>query len=135
MLGELRLDTMKIHIYDSFLQGHFYDRLVQQGHIQNFKKQVVALLDSINYWQNRGIPRIDVDLEFIMETWVPQQSRPLGDCAVWSCLLLEYAISGVRVPVQGTKIIRPQITQLGSFVNVWVVFIGLPVQVIIRRCM
>ncbi|KAI3701074.1 hypothetical protein L2E82_45717 [Cichorium intybus] len=81
MLGELRLDTMKIHIYDSFLQGHFYDHLVQQGHIQNFKKQVVALLDSINYWQNRGIPRIDVDLEFIMETWVPQQSGPLGDCA------------------------------------------------------
>ncbi|KAI3766120.1 hypothetical protein L2E82_16170 [Cichorium intybus] len=88
MLGELRLDTMNIHIYDSFLQGHFYDRLVQQGHIQNFKKQVVALLDSINYWQNRGIPRIDVDLEFIMETWVPQQSGPLGDCAVWYCLLL-----------------------------------------------
>ncbi|KAI3691228.1 hypothetical protein L2E82_49469 [Cichorium intybus] len=129
MLGELRLDTMKIHIYDSFLEGHFYDRLVQQGHIQTFKKQVVALLDSINYWQNRGIPRIDVDLEFIMETWVPQQSGPLGDCAVWSCLLLEYAISGVRVPVQGT------ITQLGGFVNVWVVFIGLPVQVIIRRIM
>ncbi|KAI3778499.1 hypothetical protein L2E82_07846 [Cichorium intybus] len=135
MLGELRLDTMKIHIYDSFLQGHFYDRLVQQGHIQNFKKQVVALLDSINYWQNRGIPRIDIDLEIIMETWVPQQSGPLGDCAVWSCLLLEYAISGVRVPVQGTKIICPQITQLGSFVNVWVIFIGLPVLVIIRRCM
>ncbi|KAI3674847.1 hypothetical protein L2E82_51866 [Cichorium intybus] len=103
MLGELRLDTMKIHIYDSFLEGHFYDRLVQQGHIQTFKKQVVALLDSINYWQNRGIPRIDVDLEFIMETWVPQQSGPLGDCAVWSCLLLEYAISGVRVPAFGSQ--------------------------------
>ncbi|KAI3779359.1 hypothetical protein L2E82_09075 [Cichorium intybus] len=108
MLGELRLDTMKIHIYDSFLQGHFYDRLVQQGHIQNFKKQVVALLDLINYWQNRNIPRIDVDLEFIMETWVPQQSGPLGDCAVWSCLLLEYAISGVRVPVQGYEDYTPK---------------------------
>ncbi|KAI3767779.1 hypothetical protein L2E82_18182 [Cichorium intybus] len=83
MLGELRLDSMKIHIYDSFLQGHFYDRL------------------------NRGIPRIDVDLEFIMETWVPQQSGPLGDCAVWSCLLLEYAISGVRVPVQGDEDYTP----------------------------
>ncbi|KAI3751751.1 hypothetical protein L2E82_22842 [Cichorium intybus] len=106
MLGELRLDTMKIHIYDSFLQGNFYDRLVQ-GQIQTFKKQVVALLDSINYWQNRGIPRIDVDLEFIMETWVPQQSGPLGDCAVWSCLLLEYAISGVRVPVQGDEDYTP----------------------------
>ncbi|KAI3709991.1 hypothetical protein L2E82_39764 [Cichorium intybus] len=103
MLGELRLDTMKIHLYDSFLQGHIYNLLVEQGHIQNFKNHVVALLDSINYWQNRGIPRIDVDLEFIMETWVPQQSGPLGDCAVWCCLLLEYAISGVRVPVQGDE--------------------------------
>ncbi|KAI3791027.1 hypothetical protein L2E82_04563 [Cichorium intybus] len=107
MLRELRLDTMKIHIYDSFLQGHFYDLLVQQGHIQNFKKQVVALLDSINYWQNRGIPQIDVDLEFIMETWVPQQSGLLGDCAVWSCLLLEYVISRVRVPVQGDEDYTP----------------------------
>ncbi|KAI3780345.1 hypothetical protein L2E82_10323 [Cichorium intybus] len=71
MLGELRLDTMKIHIYDSFLQDHFYDCL------------------------------------FIMETWVPQQSGPLGDCAVWSCLLLEYAISGVRVPVQGDEDYTP----------------------------
>ncbi|KAI3723504.1 hypothetical protein L2E82_35127 [Cichorium intybus] len=101
MLGELRLDTMKIHLYDSFLQGQYYNRLVEQGHIQKFKKEVVALLDSINYWNNRGIPRIDVDLEFIMVAWVPQQSGPLGDCAVWSCLLLEYAISGVRVRVQG----------------------------------
>ncbi|KAI3778482.1 hypothetical protein L2E82_07816 [Cichorium intybus] len=83
------------------LEGDFYNLLVQQGHIQTFKTEVVALLDSINYWNNRGIPRRDVDLEFIMEAWVPQQSGPLGDCAVWSCLLLEYAISGVRVPVQG----------------------------------
>ncbi|KAI3691270.1 hypothetical protein L2E82_49538 [Cichorium intybus] len=63
------------------LEGDFYNLLVQQGHIQTFKTEVVALLDSINYWNNRGIPRRDVDLEFIMEAWVPQQSGPLGDCA------------------------------------------------------
>ncbi|KAI3680382.1 hypothetical protein L2E82_50368 [Cichorium intybus] len=101
MLGELRLDTMKIYLYDCFLQGQYYNRLVEQGHIQKFKMEVVALLDSINYWNNRDIPRIDFDLEFIMEAWVPQLSGPLGDFAVWSCLLLEYAISGVRVPVHG----------------------------------
>ncbi|KAI3691292.1 hypothetical protein L2E82_49586 [Cichorium intybus] len=101
MLGELRLDTMKIHLYDSLLQGHYYNLLEEQGHIQKFKTDVVALLDSIKYWNKRGIPRREVDLEFIIEAWVPQQSGPLGDCAVWSCLLLEYAISGVRVPVQG----------------------------------
>ncbi|KAI3708494.1 hypothetical protein L2E82_37667 [Cichorium intybus] len=103
MLGELRLDTMKIHLYDSLLHGHFYNLPVEQGHIQKFKTEVVALLDSINYWNNRGIPQRDVDLEFIMEAWVPQQSGPLGDCAVWSCLLLEYAISGVGVPAFGSQ--------------------------------
>ncbi|KAI3780337.1 hypothetical protein L2E82_10315 [Cichorium intybus] len=68
-----------------------------------FKSPFTHMDDSTN----RGIPRIDVDLEFIMETWVPQQSGPLGDCAVWSCLLLEYAISGVQVPVQGDEDYTP----------------------------
>ncbi|KAI3768225.1 hypothetical protein L2E82_18732 [Cichorium intybus] len=99
MLGELCLDTMKIHLYDSLLQSHYYNLLVEEGQIQSFKTDVVALLDSINYWNQRGILRRELDLEFIIEAWVPQQSGPLGDCGVWSCLLLEYGISGIRVPV------------------------------------
>ncbi|KAI3724012.1 hypothetical protein L2E82_35776 [Cichorium intybus] len=67
MLAELRLDTMKIHLYDSLFQSRYYNVLVEEGLIHSFKTDVVELLDSIDYWNQRGIPRRETDLEFIIE--------------------------------------------------------------------
>nr|KAJ0225035.1 hypothetical protein LSAT_V11C100007910 [Lactuca sativa] len=66
LFGELRLASMEVHLYDSL------DRA--DGTFTKFEARVADYLDKIDYWARRNIPRIPLNMHFIFETNVPQQS-------------------------------------------------------------
>nr|KAJ0215112.1 hypothetical protein LSAT_V11C300123180 [Lactuca sativa] len=79
LFGELRLASMEVHIYDSFGRGA-YEKFNSDGTFTKFEARVADYLDKIDYWARRNIPRIPLNMQFIFETNVPQQSSHLGDC-------------------------------------------------------
>nr|KAJ0187197.1 hypothetical protein LSAT_V11C900489400 [Lactuca sativa] len=88
LFGELRLASMEVHIYDSFGRVA-YQKFKSDGTFTKFEYRVANYLDKINYWARRSIPRIPLNMQFIYEENVPQQSTHLGDCGVFVCMFME----------------------------------------------
>nr|KAJ0203036.1 hypothetical protein LSAT_V11C500244650 [Lactuca sativa] len=79
LFGELRLASMEVHIYDSLGRGA-YEKFKSEGIFSKFERRVANYLDKIKYWARRNIPRIPLNMQFIYEENVPQQSSHFGDC-------------------------------------------------------
>nr|KAJ0197221.1 hypothetical protein LSAT_V11C700346700 [Lactuca sativa] len=88
LFGELRLASMEVHIYDSLGRGA-YEKFQSKGIFSKFERRVANYLDKIKYWARRNIPRIPLNMQFIYEENVPQQSSHLGDCGVFLCMFME----------------------------------------------
>nr|KAJ0208168.1 hypothetical protein LSAT_V11C500242780 [Lactuca sativa] len=93
LFGELRLASMEVHIYDS-LGRVAYLKFKSDGTVTKFESQVANYLDKINYWARRNIPRIPLNMQFIYEENVPQQSSHLGDYGVFVCMFTEQLVTG-----------------------------------------
>ena len=78
LFGELQLDSMEVYIYDS-LGRNTYQKFESGGTFSKFVARLADHLDKINYWAHRSIPKIPLDMKFIFETNVLQQSSELGD--------------------------------------------------------
>ncbi|KAL7594647.1 hypothetical protein Lser_V15G29007 [Lactuca serriola] len=92
LFGELQLASMEVHIYDSLGRGA-YEKFKSEGIFSKFERRVANYLDKIKYWARRNIPRIPLNMQFIYEENVPQQSSHLGDCGVFLCMFMEQLIS------------------------------------------
>nr|KAJ0218447.1 hypothetical protein LSAT_V11C300137510 [Lactuca sativa] len=93
LFRELGLASMEVHIYDS-LGRVAYQKFKSDGTFTKFESRVGNYLDKINYWARRNIPRIPLNMQFIYEENVPQQSSHLGDCGVFVCMFMEQLVSG-----------------------------------------
>ncbi|KAL7594372.1 hypothetical protein Lser_V15G27863 [Lactuca serriola] len=98
VFGELRLTSMEVHIYDSLGRGA-YEKFKSEGIFSKFERRVANNLDKIKYWARRNIPRIPLNMQFIYEENVPQQSSHLGDCGVFLCMFMEQLVSGQPICV------------------------------------
>nr|KAJ0220306.1 hypothetical protein LSAT_V11C200059300 [Lactuca sativa] len=98
LFGELRLASMEVHIYDSLGRGA-YEKFKSEGIFSKFERRVANYLDKIKYWPRRNIPRILLNMQFIYEENVPQQSSHLGDCGVFVCMFMEQLVSGQPIRV------------------------------------
>nr|KAJ0199831.1 hypothetical protein LSAT_V11C600325140 [Lactuca sativa] len=98
LFGELRLASMEVHIYDSLGRGA-YEKIQSEGIFSKFERRVANYLDKIKYWARRNIPRIPLNMQFIYEENVPQQSSHLGDCGVFLCMFMEQLVSGQPIRV------------------------------------
>ncbi|XP_052620472.1 uncharacterized protein LOC128126681 [Lactuca sativa] len=98
LFGELRLASMEVHIYDSLGRGA-YEKFQSEGIFSKFERRVANYLDKIKYWARRNIPRIPLNMQFIYEENVPQQSSHLGDCGVFLCMFMEQLVSGQPIRV------------------------------------
>ncbi|XP_052626875.1 uncharacterized protein LOC128133458 [Lactuca sativa] len=98
LFGELRLTSMEVHIYDSLGRGA-YEKFKSEGIFSKFERRVTNYLDKIKYWARRNIPRIPLNMQFIYEENVPQQSSHLGDCGVFVCMFMEQLVSGQPIRV------------------------------------
>ncbi|XP_023763622.2 uncharacterized protein LOC111912116 [Lactuca sativa] len=98
LFGELRLASMEVHIYDSLGRGA-YEKFQSEGIFSKFERRVANYLDKIKYWAQRNIPRIPLNMQFIYEENVPQQSSHLGDCGVFLCMFMEQLVSGQPIRV------------------------------------
>nr|KAJ0194069.1 hypothetical protein LSAT_V11C800437860 [Lactuca sativa] len=98
LFGELRLASMEVHIYDSLGRGA-YEKFKSEGIFSKFERRVANYLDKIKYWARRNIPRIPLNMQFIYEENVPQQSSHLGDCGVFLCMFMEQLVSGQPIRV------------------------------------
>nr|KAJ0202660.1 hypothetical protein LSAT_V11C500251540 [Lactuca sativa] len=98
LFGELRLASMEVHIYDT-LGRRAYEKFKSEGIFSKFERRVANYLDKINYWARRNIPRIPLNMQFIYEENVPQQSSHLGDCGVFVCMFMEQFVSGQPIRV------------------------------------
>nr|KAJ0215765.1 hypothetical protein LSAT_V11C300106510 [Lactuca sativa] len=98
LFGELRLASMEVHIYDSLGRGA-YEKFKSKGIFSKFERRVANYLDKIKYWARRNIPRIPLNMQFIYEENVPQQSSHLGDCGVFVCMFMEQFVSGQPIRV------------------------------------
>nr|KAJ0208595.1 hypothetical protein LSAT_V11C400201430 [Lactuca sativa] len=98
LFGELRLASMKVHIYDILGRGA-YEKFKYEGIFSKFESQVANYLDKIKYWARRNIPRILLNMQFIYEENVPQQSSHLGDCGVFLCIFMEQFVLGQPIRV------------------------------------
>nr|KAJ0222374.1 hypothetical protein LSAT_V11C200097360 [Lactuca sativa] len=98
LFGELRLASMEVHIYDSLGRGA-YEKFKSEGIFSKFEHRVANYLDKIKYWARRNIPRIPLNMQFIYEENVPQQSSHLGDCGVFVCMFMEQLVSGQPIRV------------------------------------
>nr|KAJ0218406.1 hypothetical protein LSAT_V11C300147910 [Lactuca sativa] len=98
LFGELRLASMEVHIYDSLGRGA-YEKFQSEGIFSKFERRVANYLDKIKYWGRRNIPRIPLNMQFIYEENVPQQSSHLGDCGVFLCMFMEQLVSGQPIRV------------------------------------
>nr|KAJ0195510.1 hypothetical protein LSAT_V11C700373550 [Lactuca sativa] len=94
LFEELRLVSMEVHIYDSLGRGA-YEKFKSEGIFTKFECRVANYLDKINYWARRNIPRIPLNMQFIYEENVPQQSSHLGDF----CMFMEQFVSGQPIRV------------------------------------
>nr|KAJ0189887.1 hypothetical protein LSAT_V11C800445100 [Lactuca sativa] len=97
LFGELRLASMEVHIYDSLGRGA--EKFQSEGIFSKFERRVANYLDKIKYWARRNIPRIPLNMQFIYEENVPQQSSHLGDCGVFLCMFMEQLVSGQPIRV------------------------------------
>nr|KAJ0221287.1 hypothetical protein LSAT_V11C200078970 [Lactuca sativa] len=88
LFGELRLASMEVHIYDRLGRGA-YEKFQSEGIFFKFERRVANYLDKIKYWVRRNIPSIPLNMQFIYEENVPQQSSHLGDCGVFLCMFME----------------------------------------------
>nr|KAJ0227021.1 hypothetical protein LSAT_V11C100017730 [Lactuca sativa] len=98
LFGELRLASMEVHIYDSLGRGA-YEKFKSEGIFSKFERRVANYLDKIRYWAWRNIRRISLNMQFIYEENVPQQSSHLGDCGVFVCMFMEQFVSGQPIRV------------------------------------
>nr|KAJ0191478.1 hypothetical protein LSAT_V11C800431010 [Lactuca sativa] len=98
LFGELRLASMEVHIYESLGRGA-YEKIKFEGIFSKFERRVANYLDKIKYWARRNIPRIPLNMQFIYEENVPQQSSHLGDCDVFVCMFMEQFVSGQPIRV------------------------------------
>ncbi|XP_052627201.1 uncharacterized protein LOC111908493 [Lactuca sativa] len=98
LFGELRLASMEVHIYDSLGRGA-YEKFKYEGIFSKFERRVANYLDKIKYWARRNIPRIPLNMQFIYEENVPQQSSHLEDCGVFVCMFMEQFVSGQPIRV------------------------------------
>nr|KAJ0191717.1 hypothetical protein LSAT_V11C800398120 [Lactuca sativa] len=98
LFGELRLESMEVHIYDSLGRGA-YEKFKYEGIFSKFERRVANYLDKNKYWVRRNIPRIPLNMQFIYEENVPQQSSHLGDCGVFLCMFMEQLVSGQPIRV------------------------------------
>nr|KAJ0193305.1 hypothetical protein LSAT_V11C800396240 [Lactuca sativa] len=98
LFGELRLASMEVHIYDSLGRGA-YEKFKSEGIFSTFERRVANYLDKIKYWSRRNIPRFPLNMQFIYEENVPQQSSHLGDCGVFVCMFMEQFVSGQPIRV------------------------------------
>nr|KAJ0209371.1 hypothetical protein LSAT_V11C400177930 [Lactuca sativa] len=90
--------SMEVHIYDSLGRGA-YEKFKSEGIFSKFERRVANYLDKIKYWARRNIPRIPLNMQFIYEENVPQQSSHLGDCGVFVCMFMEQLVSGQLIRV------------------------------------
>nr|KAJ0197585.1 hypothetical protein LSAT_V11C700368570 [Lactuca sativa] len=107
LFGELRLASMEVHIYDSLGKGA-YEKFNSDGTFTKFESRVANYLDKISYWARRNIPRIPLNMQFIFEKNVPQQSSHLGDCGVFVCMFMEQLVSSQPI----RELIDPRNTAL-----------------------
>ncbi|XP_023756981.2 uncharacterized protein LOC111905526 [Lactuca sativa] len=98
LFGELRLASIEVHIYDSLGRGA-YEKFKSEGIFSKFERRVENYLDKIKYRARRNIPRIPLNMQFIYEENVPQQSSHLGDCGVFLCMFMEQLVSGQPIRV------------------------------------
>nr|KAJ0202218.1 hypothetical protein LSAT_V11C600306760 [Lactuca sativa] len=98
LFGELRLASMEVHIYDS-LGREAFEKFKSEGIFSKFERRVANYLDKIKYWARRNIPRIPLNMQFIYEENVPQQSSHLGDCGVFVCMFMKQFVSGQPIRV------------------------------------
>nr|KAJ0223571.1 hypothetical protein LSAT_V11C200064120 [Lactuca sativa] len=100
LFGELRLASMQVHIYDSLGRGA-YEKFNSDGTFTKIEARVADYLDKIDYWAQRNIPRIPLNMRFIFETNVPQQSSRFGDCGIRTflrCMIpLIYILSDIMI--------------------------------------
>nr|KAJ0210255.1 hypothetical protein LSAT_V11C400212810 [Lactuca sativa] len=116
VFGELRLALMEVHIYDS-LGRVAYKKFKFDETFTKFESQVANYLDKINYWARRNISRISLNMQFIYEENVPQQSSHLGDCGVFVCMFMEQLVSGQPIrelidPKNATLEFRQRMTKI-----------------------
>nr|KAJ0201149.1 hypothetical protein LSAT_V11C600316790 [Lactuca sativa] len=90
--------SMEVHIYDSLGRGA-YEKFQSEGIFSKFERRVTNYLDKIKYWAWRNIPKIPLNMQFIYEENVPQQSSHLGDCGVFLCMFMEQLVSGQPIRV------------------------------------
>nr|KAJ0210973.1 hypothetical protein LSAT_V11C400225840 [Lactuca sativa] len=76
-----------------------YEKFKSEGIFSKFERRVANYLDKIKYWARRNIPRIPLNMQFIYEENVPQQSSHLGDCGVFVCMFMEQFVSGQPICV------------------------------------
>ena len=93
LFGELRLESMEVHIYDS-LGRNAFTLFESNGTFTKFEAKVEKVLAKINYWRRRNLRRTPLNMSFILEDNVPQQSSHLGDCGVFVCMFMEQLVSG-----------------------------------------
>nr|KAJ0209397.1 hypothetical protein LSAT_V11C400210090 [Lactuca sativa] len=98
LFGELRLASMEVHIYDS-LGREAYEKFKSEEIFSKFERRVANYLYKIKYWARRNISRIPLNMQFIYEENVPQQSSNLGDCGVFVCMFMEQFVSGQPIRV------------------------------------
>nr|KAJ0221974.1 hypothetical protein LSAT_V11C200066430 [Lactuca sativa] len=93
LFGELRLESIEVHLYDSLGRGTF-ENFELDGTLSKFEAWVAKFLDKTNYWKRRNIPKRPLNMTFTLEDSVPQQSSVLGDCVVFVCMFMEQLVSG-----------------------------------------
>nr|KAJ0204097.1 hypothetical protein LSAT_V11C500260160 [Lactuca sativa] len=72
LFGELRLASMEVRIYDK-LDRVAYETFKSDGTFTKFESRVANYLDKINYWAQRNIPRISLNMQFIYEKMFPNK--------------------------------------------------------------
>nr|KAJ0184479.1 hypothetical protein LSAT_V11C900500400 [Lactuca sativa] len=80
--------------YDWIQWKSIFMTISSDGTFSKFVAWVTNHLDKINYWAQRNILRIPLDMKFIFETNVPQQSSEMGDYGVFVCMFMEQIVSG-----------------------------------------
>lgn len=100
VLGELRLSSMTVYIYDSLVAMGCYEHLVENKQISKFTEGLAALLNQIDYLSKENRVTIKpADIKFVVIDDLPQQKGMLGDCGVFMCMWMEQLVSGQPLSV------------------------------------
>ncbi|CAH1413528.1 unnamed protein product [Lactuca virosa] len=98
----LRLNTWKVHIYDSTRSMDFLSKYLIGGKFKIFGDSIISELDVIEYWND--FPdghKANATVEFVDTIDEPQQEyiEDRGDCGVFICVFMEMNGSGVPMKI------------------------------------